>query len=209
VPRRINRGRERPDILALAGSLGLHAVYVPSMRNGSADPDGREDRGNAILSTEPLTDLTAIELPFARQRRVAIKATLTLAGRAVHLLDVHLDTRGGRVRQAQALAGYLSSLPRGHGDWLILGGDLNALRGPRDHAFRVLAATWPAVACGEGRTNRWPIALDVFARWWRGRTDFLFGAPAAALAGVTCETVDGYFGSDHRPIVLTIPATAN
>ena len=45
------------------------------MRNGRP-PQTDEDRGNAILSTEPLADLTAIELPFEQQRRVAVAATL-------------------------------------------------------------------------------------------------------------------------------------
>ncbi|MGH9370097.1 MAG: hypothetical protein ACRD15_01045, partial [Vicinamibacterales bacterium] len=65
----------RDEVEAVAASLGLHAYYVPSMRNG--DPlTSDEDRGNAILSTIPLDDLSAIELPFERQRRVAIAATL-------------------------------------------------------------------------------------------------------------------------------------
>lgn len=55
------------DARAYAASLGLSAWYVPSMRNGTSL---REDRGSAILSTEPLHDLQAIELPLDRQRRV-------------------------------------------------------------------------------------------------------------------------------------------
>ena len=65
----------REEIEAVATRLGLHAYYVPSMRNG-APAASAEDRGNAILSTLPLTDFTAIELPFERQRRVAVAATV-------------------------------------------------------------------------------------------------------------------------------------
>ena len=43
------------------------------MRNG---PELREDRGNAIISTEPLLDPFALELPLARQRRVALGAAV-------------------------------------------------------------------------------------------------------------------------------------
>jgi endonuclease/exonuclease/phosphatase family metal-dependent hydrolase len=55
------------DITAVARVLGMHLVYVPSMRNGRE----AEDRGNAILATEPLRDVEAIELPLGRQRRGA------------------------------------------------------------------------------------------------------------------------------------------
>ena len=59
------------EIEAIAGGLGFGVYYVPSMRNGAPSASD-EDRGNAILSNLPLTDLMAIELPFERQRRVAI-----------------------------------------------------------------------------------------------------------------------------------------
>ena len=55
------------DINGHAAGLGLSIFYAPSMRNG---PELREDRGNAIISTEPLLDPIALELPLARQRRV-------------------------------------------------------------------------------------------------------------------------------------------
>ena len=58
------------EIEAVAGGLGFGVYYVPSMRNGPPSASD-EDRGNAILSNLPLTELMAIELPFERQRRVA------------------------------------------------------------------------------------------------------------------------------------------
>ena len=73
-------GHERIDIVEAAGRLGLSLVYVPSMRNGS---DTDEDRGNAILSTEPLSDVAAVELPFERQRRVAIDAAVSVTGQGL------------------------------------------------------------------------------------------------------------------------------
>ena len=65
------------DVDDIAERFGLSVAYVPSMRNGPArDLVAREDRGNAILSTEPLVDVRAIELPFGKQRRVAITALI-------------------------------------------------------------------------------------------------------------------------------------
>ena len=105
----------------MAQRLGLNVYYVPSMRNGG--PTSDEDRGNAILSSLPLTDLRAIELPFERQRRVAVSATI--AGRTtsgtpwqVRLVSAHLDNMStirrawigaeyGRARQARELAAAL------------------------------------------------------------------------------------------------------
>jgi endonuclease/exonuclease/phosphatase family metal-dependent hydrolase len=71
---------QRHDIVAVAARLGLALHYVPSMRNGTL-PSANDDRGNAILSTESLADLAAIELPFGRQRRVAVAASIALPGR--------------------------------------------------------------------------------------------------------------------------------
>ncbi len=65
----------RTGIDALAEDTGLALYYVPSMRNGSPGADEwPEDRGNAILSTLPLSRLRAFELPFERERRVAVAA---------------------------------------------------------------------------------------------------------------------------------------
>ena len=80
------------DVEDYAQSLGLSFLYVPSMRNGA---ELREDRGNAIISTEPLLDPMAIELPLARQRRVALNAGVmvsTPAGvRRLELVNAHLE----------------------------------------------------------------------------------------------------------------------
>ena len=82
------------QIEPIARALGLSLFYVPSMRNGG--PESREDRGNAILSSLPLSDLAAYELPFERQRRVALAATIggtttTGARWRLRIVDAHLD----------------------------------------------------------------------------------------------------------------------
>ena len=99
APRAANRARE--DIVRIARRRGLALYYAPSMRNGDDAPF--EDRGNAILSTFPLEELVAVELPFTRQRRVAIGAGIqgrTRDGRpwSVQVASVHLDTLAGASR---------------------------------------------------------------------------------------------------------------
>jgi endonuclease/exonuclease/phosphatase family metal-dependent hydrolase len=84
VPKAIRPRRPTMDVREIAKQFGLSVAYVPSMRNGPATTlSEREDRGNAILSTEPLLDVRAIELPFGKQRRVAVTALIAPRGTAV------------------------------------------------------------------------------------------------------------------------------
>jgi endonuclease/exonuclease/phosphatase family metal-dependent hydrolase len=127
------------DVVETARSLRLNLRYAPSMRNGAV----RSDRGNAILSSLPLEDAHAIELPLVLQRRVAVSAAVTLGSVGLRLVSAHLDPRGppghrwlgaaGRAVQAGHLAGSV------HGDIVILGADLNLARGRYERAWRLLA----------------------------------------------------------------------
>ena len=190
--------------MALARDLGLSLAYVPSMRNGSsADVRLRADRGNAILSTEPIEDVAAVELPFGKQRRVAVAATIRLrdwTGPPLRLVSFHLDTNGTRVRQAEALAGYLRALTDDY--TVIAGGDLNSFHGQRDRAFAPLDSALGVEPCGTRQTHTWPFRLDRLA-FFRGRIDFLFGFRPGSLDR-TCRTLSSGAGSDHRPVVMTI-----
>jgi endonuclease/exonuclease/phosphatase family metal-dependent hydrolase len=191
------------DVGALVHRRALHAVYVPSMRNGRLFPsDAREDRGNAILSTLPLDDLRAIELPFGRQRHVAVAARVRVAGLPpLRVMAVHLDPSGHREEEATALAALLS---RWTGDEaLVVGGDLNTWFGRREGAFKALAAALPEEDCGRVKTNSWPWRLQWPLGWWRGRLDYLFSSLPPDLVR-SCQTVPRQYGSDHRPVVLTI-----
>jgi endonuclease/exonuclease/phosphatase family metal-dependent hydrolase len=204
VPSAIRPRRPGLDVVALATKHNLWLAYVPSMRNGPAtDPLEREDRGNAILSTEPLSDVRAIELPFGRQRRVAIAATVRPRGSAARPLRVivtHFDTNDDRVAQAEALGQVISDL----GEMpLIVGGDLNARQGASDGALRTLSRYIPLESCGTGRTTRWPLRLDLFA-FFLGRLDYLFSTLEDYGVRRECETLSDAFGSDHLPVLMTV-----
>jgi endonuclease/exonuclease/phosphatase family metal-dependent hydrolase len=199
VPNAIRPGRPADDVVRLAERLDMSAFYVPSMRNGSSEElEAQEDRGSAILSTEPLSGFTAIELPLARQRRVALMATVTprnSAAMPLRVVATHFDVvmfGDGAVRQARHLAERISTLnvpalP------LVIGADANATRGFRHGTVRALAVVAPVLRqCGTGRTSAW------FAR-----SDFIFSdVPASAISH--CETLGDRYGSDHRPIVMII-----
>jgi endonuclease/exonuclease/phosphatase family metal-dependent hydrolase len=207
VPNSIRPRRPAPDIVAAAATLGLSAVYVPSMRNGPQDrPDEREDRGNAILSTEPLSDIEALELPFGKQRRVAVGATVAQRGspRRVRVVSIHFDTSADRAVQARALAERLREERRGAAP-VLAAGDLNSLSGTNDGAYHELNAALPVESCGSEKTNVWPWRLDVLFGWWRGRIDFMFSSFDAAGLSRACETWPDRTGSDHHPVVLVLP----
>jgi endonuclease/exonuclease/phosphatase family metal-dependent hydrolase len=201
-------GGTRRSVVEIAHARGLALAYAPSMRNaGLIDivPD-REDRGNAILSTQPLTDLLVIELPFERQRRVVVAATargVTTDGGVWQLVlaNAHLDTggaltRGGPFaahrRQAAAIVSALASqsLPT------LLGGDFNSWLGDREPAVRDLRRAFPQSPPGStAATFHGPFfvraVLDhVFVRNPRGT--------------VSVRRLANRFGSDHYPLLAVI-----
>jgi endonuclease/exonuclease/phosphatase family metal-dependent hydrolase len=204
VPSSIRPRRPALDIVATAKQLGMSVAYVPSMRNGSATAlESREDRGNAILSTEPLTDIRAIELPFGKQRRVAVAATITPRGstiRALRVITTHFDTNGDRVEQAEALARRMESLvdlP------LLVAGDLNSRRGFGDRSVTAISRRIGLESCGTQRTLRWPWRLDVPLFFLIGRVDFMFSTLEAGMTR-TCQTLSDNYESDHLPILLDL-----
>jgi endonuclease/exonuclease/phosphatase family metal-dependent hydrolase len=190
------------DIEDIADSLGLALFYVPSMRNGcSAVP--RQDRGNAILSTLPLSNLRAIELPLLRQRRVAAMAEVsgrTSAGEAWHLVvaSVHLENRArgapwswvqGRARQARAL---IAELP--DSALLAVGGDLNALNGPDEPAVRIIGSKFAHAPEHQSK--------QTFTSYFvmRSQLDYLFFRCYGTHRSTYWRASERY-GSDHYPIM--------
>ena len=143
----------RVEVVRAAERLALSSIYVPSMRNGRPGTTA-EDRGNAILTNAPLSDVTrhraAARAPAAGRARGDrdVKAGDGPAT-AVRVVSTHFTnmvmhhvwvlSESGRLRQARALA---QALPAdGPHD---LGGDLNSWFGYRDAAYRELVARLPS-----------------------------------------------------------------
>lgn len=211
-PRAVGGGPNRAgriDIVHVAQSLGLALYYVPSMRNG-APADTDEDRGNAILSTEPLSEFAAIELPFERQRRVAVAAAISAGASAerrwmLRVVSAHFESSvparrlwilatGARQRQAQALVDAIDADRA-----LVLGGDLNSWFGTREPAYRALAGAVPDIARDDGRPTFKPFF----------RLDHLFSRLPSGWT-VMARRLDDRQGSDHYPILARFqPAAAS
>jgi endonuclease/exonuclease/phosphatase family metal-dependent hydrolase len=191
------------EIDEISRSLGLALYYVPSMRNGTPGRY-REDRGNAILSSLPLEDLVAIELPFEHQRRVALAAHVsgtTSRGKPwrLQLATVHLDNlvgarhgwiggEYGRTRQARGLRqALIGKAP------LLLAGDFNTWFGFLDMAYRETARAFPQTRMKDRR------------RTFRGllRLDHVFYRLADGWKA-DVRRAESNYGSDHHPLITRI-----
>lgn len=202
VPRAVRTaGATRGDVVASARALSMHLVYIPSMRNGRHGPSGPEDRGNAILSTLPLSDVAAIELPVSRDRRVSVAATVSgedAGGRwRLRLVSVHLDTVGTwrnlyvfsshlRARQAGRLIDVVRDV-----DAVVIGADMNSWsEGPAEAAVALFRRAFP-----DTPAPRWQ---PTFQAMWR--LDYLFFRVPKPWR-VAVRRLDSPFGSDHHPVV--------
>lgn len=200
------RNPRATDARAYAASLGLSVLYVPSMRNGA---ELLEDRGNAIISTEPLLDPLALELPLERQRRVAIGTAIhvTIDQRPMRLalLNAHLEPlsspkslwifRNPRGPQTRAILDLLETPRFDNGDTAVgtvLGGDFNIVqRGIDEEAYQEPRA-WSTSLVSENLRNTHAM----------GRIDHLFFRLDDGWSATTVR-LENKFGSDHHPVLGT------
>lgn len=190
---------DRLDITDVARTLGLSLVYAPSMRS---ETEEHADRGNAVLASVALEEVAVVELPFERQRRVAV--LVNIGGHSavgtpwrLTLASVHLDTgwmirRGGaaaaRRRQAQALETVLTS----YSSPTVIGGDLNTSWEGDEPAAEELRTMFPDARPLNGPTWDGPLGL-------RRKLDYLFARLPSGHLEVS--RADDRFGSDHYPLV--------
>jgi endonuclease/exonuclease/phosphatase family metal-dependent hydrolase len=201
--------REQEDIVETARALRLNLRYAPSMRNGPTS----SDRGNALLSTLPLQNARAIELPLVLQRRVAVAASAEVAGTRLGLISAHLDPRGapghrwlgasGRAHQARHLLGEVQDATA------VLGADLNLGRGRYEPAWRLLEASGftfgvpPTVPAWRHTFHALPrLVLDYILV--RNRSGVVAAARVHRLDEHPDDRGARVFGSDHHPLLARI-----
>jgi endonuclease/exonuclease/phosphatase family metal-dependent hydrolase len=179
------------------------------MRNGAE----RTDRGNAILSTLPLGDAAAVELPFEYQRRAAVVASLDLGPERLRLVSAHLDPRGpvghkwlGAAGRAVQMRHLLEALRE---DTVVLGADLNLGRGRAEPAWRSLAEAGfrfgvpPVLPAWRHTYHALPrLVLDYIMV--RDRRDVVAGARVHRLDEDAADRGPTVFGSDHHPLLARI-----
>jgi endonuclease/exonuclease/phosphatase family metal-dependent hydrolase len=201
--------REQADIVETARALGLNLRYAPSMRNGPTS----SDRGNAVLSSLPLEDAHAIELPLVLQRRVAVTAAISLAATRLRLISAHLDPRGppghrwlgasGRAQQARHL------LEQVQDETAVLGADLNLGRGRYEPAWRLLEGAGfsfgipPTVPAWRHTFHALPrLVLDYILV--RNGCGVIVAARVHRLDEHPEDRGARVFGSDHHPLLARI-----
>ena len=215
----VSRPGERLDVVEIAERCGLSLAYVAAARNGSEPRDGmREDKGVAIVSTLPLSDVIYIELPYEAARRVALAATVhDAAGDSLRLVSVHLISaapparmlttgNGSRLRQGLALvdaldqleaqrAGGLSTEP--HPTSTVLAGDLNTWS-DRETTLRLLREYFPdsPPPLGQGTHGSFPTDHILF------RMSDTAGAPHL-VEGSYLRVEDSHH-SDHHAIMARV-----
>jgi endonuclease/exonuclease/phosphatase family metal-dependent hydrolase len=170
----------------IAGALGYDYVYYPAVHH----PVARQDFGDAILTRWPIAEDRKIVLPernrFRNMQRIAVAATVTVAGTPVRVYCVHLETPAGieapqRRHQAETVLADAAPFPR-----VIVAGDFNN-RNQVGPLFTRAGYTW--------LTERVGHTISVFS--W----DHIFVRGLALRApgrvGVQKETRGA---SDHHPV---------
>ncbi len=176
---------------AIASGLGVSYAYCPA----SVHPKYRRDVGNAILSPWPLREATKVALPHRSrilgQARVAIRATVSVAGRPIRVYSLHLGSPlgaspGQRRDQIDVVLRDAEDSP----DPVVIAGDFNS-KGLGD---RLVARGYDWPTRNAGSSTRGFSFDHVFTRGLR---------LTEVRAGVAREVKDA---SDHRPVWVEIVA---
>jgi endonuclease/exonuclease/phosphatase family metal-dependent hydrolase len=181
VDKQCRRSGSVDQTAELAELTGMSGVFGRAM-----DHDGGE-YGQAILSKHPLGETRIHRLPGDGEPRIAFEAEVTIDGKPLRMVSVHLDHQQDtrRLKQAEALVEALagSDMPA------ILAGDFNDV--PGSAPLRAFATAWtamekkqPAFTCPAGKPK---VEIDHV---------LLRGFEPRGLLEVLPEAV----ASDHRPI---------
>lgn len=205
------------DVVEVAERCGLALVYVPSARNGPDTGDRpREDKGNAILSTLPLTAPIALDLPFEAGRKVAVTASVRApGGERTRAVSVHLDVASTLVRtllsgnqtRTRQVEGLLDGLDRAERDGplnaiTVVGGDFNTWTAD-ETALERMRRAFPHSPEWDGRPTWRPLDLPLDHVFFRR-------GPLAKVTIRGYRRIEEHYGSDHfgRRLVVEYASSA-
>jgi endonuclease/exonuclease/phosphatase family metal-dependent hydrolase len=194
--------QDQPEVYRslLQQKTGKTWYYVFAQEYGQWSANGK---GNLILSTYPINISDRYELVRNADRSVAM-ASITVNGRAITLINTHLDPYDQALRLAQAteVTTWAAAQPENR----IITGDMNAWpdqtsiaqfnKGYYDSWTTAAAnGTATAFAGNSGQTKS-------------GRIDYIFYSKGSNLAVQSAQVFDtrdanGITPSDHRPVLTT------
>jgi endonuclease/exonuclease/phosphatase family metal-dependent hydrolase len=192
----------------LAEAMNLPYVHVAAGLPQGVKPKQREwwlnfeeqialdDKGDtwvALLSRVPLSEITRIDLPWhdcAWRPRLAMGATIQMAGSRVRLFNVHIDPHGALDNQHQQTQTVLDQAKEHDGPIVILG-DFNTLSAHKAAEIKKLMES-------HGFTTPLPVRLAT----WRGaglrfHADWIFVKGVRVLGWGVAKPLNV---SDHWPI---------
>lgn len=185
VDHKCRRSKSVDQTAELARLTGLAGAFGKAMSH-----DGGE-YGQAILSKHPLGETKVHRLPGDGEPRIAFEAAVTVGGKPLRLVSVHLDHQqdARRLKQAETLAKELgaSDVP------LILAGDFNDV--PDSPVMKAFGEGWTAVEKSEPK-------LTCPAANPKTEIDHVLLRGLKAVSPVT--VVPEAVASDHRPLVTVV-----
>jgi endonuclease/exonuclease/phosphatase family metal-dependent hydrolase len=117
---------DAPGVAAIAEALGCRYVYYPA----AFHPAAEKDFGNAVLSRWPILEDHKVLLPHAspilRMRRIAVAATINLAGAVTRVYSLHLEAPLGLTpnQRREQLGAVIADAKAFQGP-VIIAGDFN------------------------------------------------------------------------------------
>lgn len=180
---------DAPGTEQIAVGLGFDFAYCPAWRN----PKYGRDVGDAILAAWPLSQVVKVPLPHRSrlqgQSRVAVRATISVAGRRLRAYSLHLGSPlgaspGQRRDQIDVVLNDAEDSP----DPVLIAGDFNS----KGLGERLVARGYAWLTEDAGASTRGLSFDHVFLKGLR---------LAERRTGVAREVTDA---SDHRPVWVEI-----
>lgn len=175
----------------IASALQMHYAYAVE----NPYKDGGGERGLAIMSRFPLSQVERVVLPHAGpggRRRIALGATLHVSSERWRVYTLHLETRISVNKRADQITAVLDHANRYRDLPTVILGDFNTITdGAREKMFELMQAA--------GFRPALPGDAITFQRAWvvRLKLDWIWGRHVRVVEARVESDVKA---SDHRPV---------